>query len=846
MKQLRHTDETDPGQKKLDQPSSRNWIARVINVLLAALVAGGLLYVAAAGAGPLPPLGAALNPGTGVWTAANTGSLTQNTTLHLPGLHQPVTVVLEKSGIAHISATDDADLFWTMGYLHATFRLFQMDLLRRQGEGQLSELFGKQALTSDRFEDTLGLDRTAQADWNVLAPSTRQVVTSYAQGVNARINEDVRNGTLPMIFKVLGYRPRPWTPLDTFVVQGDMTQTLDFSTTPLDYAMYVKTLGYQHTMQWFPVFPPDTQHPYDVGPYKSSGTVPLATQQVVSNSEFQAVSSLQAQLAALPTGAIHYESSSNNWAVDGTKTASGKPLLAGDPHLHLTLPSIWYQVEASSPHYSFSGVSIPGLPVVLIGHNQHISWSLTDVQNQSTMFYVEKTDKAHPGSYYWRGSWQTMKQANYSIPVKGGAPVHLTVNMTVHGPVMTQEKLPGETISVAWIGAQPSPALESALGILQATNFTQFRDALRSWVAPSQNFVYADEQGNIGMISAGTYPLVKVGSPWLPLPGTGEADIVGSIPFDAIPQVYNPPDHIVFSANQRPVGKDYPYYIGTTLNDFDNGYRADEIYTRLSTGSHLTMKDMEALQNSTHDYLAGLLVPHVLKSLPQGTLTSQEQGAQQLLQTWNGNMDASSPAASLWWTFLEQYVKDTFQPWWNAAHVPAAKFPSLVVDTTQAPLVENIEAWTLHDPTNAAFSLPNGTKRSADTVMQQAFKECVAMLTKQLGANVQQWTWGRLHAREIASLLGYTALSYGPHPSGGDQWTLNAAGGAISAHGPSWRFIMDWGSGTSEGVYPGGQDENPVSPWYDNLVATWWDGRYYPMLTLAQARSQGATWTLLP
>src|SRR5581483_643419 len=189
----------------------------------------------------------------------------------------------------------------------------------------------------------------------------------------------------------------------------------------------------------------------------------------------------------------------------------------------------------------------------------------------------------------------------------------------------------GETLSVDWMGALPSTDSEALIHMLKATSFSEFRDALSKWSAPTLNFVYADDQGNIGMISPGYYPIVKSGAPWLPLPGTGEADIAGSIPYSAVPQVYDPPDHMVFSANQRPVGNDYPYYIGTTWNDFDNGYRADEIAAELSSGHRLTMQDMERMQNSTHDYLAGLIVPQLLQTLRASALNANMQQAERLL-----------------------------------------------------------------------------------------------------------------------------------------------------------------------------------------------------------------------
>lgn len=819
------------------------------------LILTGVVFVGAKGAGPLPPLGAALNPGTGVWTLAADSRLPASSTLRLAVLDQPVRVTFEPNGTPHIAAATDHDLFVTMGYLHATFRLFQMDLMRRQGEGLLSQVIGRAALPSDKFELQLGLLRTAQTEWSQMPSDdpARVAAVAYTAGINASIAEQVRTQHLPVMFKMLGYQPAPWTPTDSLVVQGIMTQTLDFSTGPLLYALLVKSLGYQRAMQWFPILPPNEQHPYDTTAHAAQGVMPLATSpQMVSVSEAGAASDILDRFSSLPSWAIHTESNSNNWAVDGTKTASGKPLMAGDPHLAQTIPAIWYQLECESPGYHTAGVSIPGTPVILIGHNQHISWSLTNAQNAATLYYQEQTDAAHPGQYYWKGAWHAMQPVHYAIPVKGAAPVDFTVDLTVHGPVITME---GQAMSVWWAGALPSPDLTALLGINRASDFHQFRDALRSWHAPSQNFVYADGQGNIGLISAGYYPQVQSGQPWLPLPGDGSADVVGTIPFDDIPQVYNPPTHIVFSANQRQVGPDYPYYIGTTLDFFDPGYRADAIYATLSSGSHLTATDMERLQNDTHDYLAGKIVPPLLAALDGQTLTAQQSQAVALLRQWDGDMRVDSPAASIWIRFWMTYIYDTFSPWWTADKVPPGQNGSLRLRPDQPSsasnvLGESLEAWTLTDPTNSGFTLPNGATRTAPVVMRQAFADAVEALAGQLGPDPASWTWGRLHTREFPNLAKIPGLGYGPRPAAGTNRSVDAAGGNVyhSTAGPSWRFVVDWGTRESFGVYPGGESENPLSPWYQNQIAAWWDGTYYPVLDGAKAQSlAGATtWTLKP
>jgi penicillin G amidase len=406
------------------------------------------------------------------------------------------------------------------------------------------------------------------------------------------------------------------------------------------------------------------------------------------------------------------------------------------------------------------------------------------------------------------------------------------VDITGHGPIMTQA---GQTTSVDWMGNVPSPDLAVLLTIDQAASYAQFRTALAGWYAPSQNFVYADAAGNIGAISAGYYPQVNAGcQPWLPMSGTGGCDVTGVIPYAAEPQAYDPPSHLLATANQRPVTAAYPYYIGTSANFFDPGYRAATIYATLRSRSQpLTPASFAATQTSLTDQLAVRVVPKLLSALSGASVSSAERSSLHLLATWNSAMAAGSAAASIWWTFWGDYLSAVFQPWWNQAKVPVHKDSAgLKVSADQASLDEDLEAWTLGDPANPAFTLPSGQPRTAPQVMRQAFATAVAHLSATLGGAPSSWAWGRLHAREFPSLSGTNGLGYGPRADGGDPFTPDAADGGLTAStGPSWRMIVSLSAAglTAQGVYPGGQSENPASPWYDNLVPLWWDGQYLPV-----------------
>src|SRR5262245_41237018 len=905
-------------------------VGRVVNLLAALIVSAAVLALLAFGYGPVPALGRALIPGHGAWASAAGGRPIHSQTLSLPGLAHPVSVAFTSHGVASTRAGHDLDAFLALGYLHARFRLTEMDLERRLGEGRIAQLAGPAGLSSDKFELRLGLLRTAQAEWAATGRTSAagRALLAYSRGVNDYLAQARRSGDWPSMYALAGVYPAPWTPVDSLVLQGVLTEQLDYTTTPLDYALLERSLGRAHTMAWFPILPPRPPHPHHPRPHRHSPLAPIAppagqetipamaagaasqraapaaareeaaepskgpvpgpaarvvspagpssarasgTRAVTTAGVRQraeatvpgpgprssrvpagvapAASAILAQTDALPPGLIHQYPDRNAWAANGPAVAGSQSMLAGDPHLPQTVPSIWYQAALSAPGLSVTGVTVPGLPGVLLGHNAHIAWSLTDTQNQATLFYAERTSKSRPGQYFWRGAWRRMRQVHYTIPVRGGSAVRLTVNITVHGPVMTQA---GQTTSVDWMGNIPSPDISVMVGVTHAHDFAQFRDALAAWRAPSQNFVYADDRGNIGAISAGYYPLVRHGDPWLPMPGTGADDVAGVIPYASVPQVYDPPSHVVATANQRPVGPSYPYYIGTSANFFDPGYRAGEIYASLRGQRGMRPASFAAIQLSLTDRLAQQIVPRLLAALRGGHLTAQQQAAAALLHGWDARMTQDSAAATLWWTFWGDYLDAVFEPWWKAAKVPVHKDrPGLAIAPQyQVSLDQVLASWTTGDPANSAFSPPGGPHRTAPEVMRAAFATAVAHLTATLHGAPSSWAWGRIHSRQFPSVTQADALGYGPRASGADAWTVNAAdGGLVSHQGPSWRMIVAWaghGTATGQGVYPGGQSENPASPWYEDQMADWWDGRYLAMPPAGGSPAGQVRWSLRP
>jgi penicillin amidase len=838
-----------------------------VNAVLAAAVSVLLMAVLAAGVGILPAFGKALNPGAGVWGSAADAKPVGSRTVRIAGMAAAATVDFTADGTPTVHAASDDDLFLAQGYLQASFRLTQLDLERRLAYGRVAELVGPSGLESDQFEVRSGLARTAQAQWAAMPRQgpAAQALEAFSRGVNARLAELRKNRQWPSIFGLTGIYPRDWTPLDSLAVQQLLSQNLSYSTRPLDYALLRRGLGEDTTMKLFPVHAANPQRPYDPGPYRFLGVqklpagantnaaVPGVGEKRGAGDRPAALGSAGKSAVAaedilevtdrLPKARIQTYPISNAWAANGPAVGGAGAILAGDPHLQLTLPSFWYQMALASPGVKAAGASLIGLPGIVIGHNEHISWSITDSQNQSTMFYTEQTSPQHPGQYYWNGAWRDVERTTHTVQVRGGKPVTFAVERTVHGPIMTQK---GLTMSVSWMGNYVSPSLDAILGIDKAANYTQFRAALATWHSPTVNFTYADDGGNIAIVAAGYFPVVGAKQPWFPMSGTGENDIVGVIPAAATPQVYNPPSHVVATANQRPVGADYPYYIGTTLAAFDAGYRARRLYDVLENRTaSLTDHDFQTLQTDVTDPLAEQIVPKLVSTLDPASLSTVERAALDQLRGWDAEMATESPAASIWWTFWDAYLKEVFGPLWSKITVDSAG-----VSTARASLNQDLEQWTLHDTDNAFFTPPGGARRDAGAAMLAAFRTAVTTLNSRLGTDPGTWKWGSVHTREVPSLLEAGPLGHAPEAAPGDRWTVNAAEGELSSSfGPSYRLVVAWtgtGKVQARSIYPGGQSENPAADWYQNLLPGWWAGRLQDLPSPAVTATSGVRWTLHP
>lgn len=805
--------------------------------LLAAIGLAGVLLAQLGIIGGLPPLGSVLDPSTGVLSLAARSSLPTSERIHAP-VPGTASIAFSHQGIVDVRATTDTALWYAIGYAEGRSRLFEMDLLRREAGGTLAALLGPHYLGSDEFQLRLGVRAAAKANLAALTAPARAILTAFTAGVNAARTWDLEHHAIPTPYLLLNETPAPWRPVDSMLVQEFLTEELDYTQEPVDLTRAVAHLGLARTEALFPIVPANPQSPFDTGPYPSHGLVPLDPPVQVGPRLERALASIEHSWNEVPSWARHQGGNSNNWVIAASHTTTGAPILAGDPHLPQTLPSIWLWLEARAPGYDFAGVAVPGLPVILIGRTPTTAWSLTDAETQATYFYRLTTSSAHPGAYLFDGRWRRFAVRTYRIAVRGARTVQLTVPVSADGPVLSIEGIP---VAVDWLGDQVSPDFETILGILQARTLAQFLDALRSWRAPAQNFAFADAQGQIGIIAAGSYDQFRHGIPWLVMNGNGSEQPVGTIPFAAEPASLDPARGYVFSANQRPVGPGYPYYLGTSADFYANGFRADEIAHTLATTPRLGVRAVEHLQTSVTDILAHSLVPWLLAHV-HATVGSPEAAALGDLRGWNDQMTVNSQAASVWWIWLGFDLRDAFDPLWRATGLAQPAGSVLVVNQLNDPLLEDLQAIDLGTLSPSVLAPPGKPVPSPIALARVALAQTTTWLEHHLG-RPGHWAWGRLHRREFPSLTGAAALAYGPRPSSGDAWTVNAAdGGLLSEQGPSWRMIVAFHV-ASLGILPGGESENPLSPWYENLVGPWWNGSYLPFSTRGVSRPI-ATWTI--
>jgi len=765
--------------------------------------------------------------GAGLWWL-RTGVPAESGTVALDGLSGPVRIYRDGHGVPTIFAQSDSDAYFALGWLHAQDRLWQMELQRRVGAGRLAELIGEAGLRTDKFMRTLGIYRLAEADLAALSPETQSALDRYAAGVNAWI--DGHPGALPPEFYLLRIRPEPWRPADTLVWSKLMALQLSANyRDEILRAQVIARLGPERAGTLFP----------------DLGALPPATLSALD----RAAPTLTAVAQALPPP-LGPRTASNEWVVGPSRTDTGAPILANDPHLGLSAPILWYLARIETPTLSVAGATVPGVPLTLLGQNRRIAWGFTTTGADVQDLFLETVDPADPNRYRTPDGSAAFETRHETIAVSGGDPVTLTIRSTRHGPVLSDldpgvAALAGDGKVAALAFTALAPGDTSAQAIYQlnrAGNWQEFLAAMRLYRTPIQNVAYADADGDIGFLVPGAIPIRRSGNGKLPADGaSGAQDWTGLIPFEALPQALNPPGGAIANANNAPVGPGYAQYIG---DGYDEPYRARRIVELLDADGPNTVERSQAMQADTLTTEARELLPLMTKIEPADDRMAK---AVALLRGWDLRMDRNRPEPLIYMEWLRRFAHAVFDPPLG----PLAEDYFGLHPGVLATIMTRDPSWC-----GDATAPPADCK----ALLRQTLGEALDALAQRHGADMAAWRWGAEHIAPLsAQVLSRVPVIGGlislATPTDGGPYTLNRGGTSITdpeapyadEHGAGYRAVYDLADrGRSHFMIATGQSGNPLSPHWGDLVADWRDGRY---LTLhggeADLAAAGASLTTL-
>jgi penicillin amidase len=745
-------------------------------------------------------------------------------TLPLKGLRATTEVVRDRWAIPHIYAENDEDLFFAQGFVHAQDRLWQMEFQRRVGSGRIAELVGTRGLYADRFTRILGFRRTAEASVAAMDADSRALADAYAAGVNAFIES---GHPLPVEFRLLRHKPEPWTLADTAVWGAVLAWGLSGNwEAELMRATLVEHAG------------PEAALDFELLDWADHRTI-LPTEQANGHEAEQLLEAYRAAQRYLqPSGP---DVGSNNWVLSPQRTTTGAPILANDPHLPPMLPGIWYIVHLSGGGFEVAGASLPGVPGVVAGHNAHIAWGITNAFTDVQDVYIEQFDPDDPTRYHYRGNWERAEVTEEVIRVRRRQPHVERVRITRHGPVIGDlvSRRPGASengqrsgeFALRWAGHDPSPTLRAIFTLNRARDWADFRDALRDWHAPGQNFVYADTAGNIGYVLASRVPIRAHGSGLTPVPGwDGEHEWTGYVPFDEMPQALNPPDGYIVTANNRVVGADYPY---TLTTEWLSSWRAARIAQMIVARARNSLEDCAAMQTDLYSLPAERVIPHLLRLTPRD---AAEAGALEILRTWDKRLTPDSVAATIYEGVVSHLIQRALGEWLGPeghafrvqsfGDYPTSPFYDHVFDLMIAALDKGSASW-----------MPDRT-----ATLQQALRDTLADLERRFGPDTADWRWGRLCRLTFRHALGEVRplaafFNRGPLAFGGDGHSVRQADfvptwppGPVHII-PGYRQVFDLADwDRARALVVPGQSGHPASRHYADLVRPWLRGELVPLL----------------
>lgn len=769
--------------------------------------------------------------------------------LQIAGLAAPVDIVRDAAGVPHIYAQSTADAYFALGFVHAQDRLWQLEMNRRIPAGRMAEILGPKALPTDRFLRTLGVRRNAEQILARLAPDTRAALQSYANGINAFVAN--RSGPLPPEFVLTGTAaPERWEPADSIAWQTMMAWDLGANwTQELLRMRLAQRLSLAQINEFLAPYP---------------GEAPLATQDYTAfYRQFAGMSRQLSTLAQMAPPSYVEGMGSNNWVLGGMRTVSGKPLLANDPHLGLSAPSLWYLAHLSAPGLNVIGATLPGIPAIVLGRNDRIAWGFTNTAPDVQDLYIERIRPGNPQQYQTPGGWADFRVRMETLKVKGQPDVQMEVRESRHGPIVSGalpalDKAPLDAgqyaVAFAWTALRPDDmTLQAGLRYNRARNWQEFVEASQEWHGPQQSMVVADVDGNIGMIAPGRIPLRKRENDLrglAPAPGwESRYDWNGFIPFESLPRQYNPAAGQIVTANQKIVGDDYPWFI---TSEWTLPYRAERIEKLLAATPKHSLDTFAGIQKDA-------LSPAVRELLPllRKTAASSERGrkAIDMVARWDGEMAAGRPEpliATAWLRELSRHIfadelgEDLFREYWQYRNFHQAMLNVLHDKDGQG-------RWC------ANASLPSSNADGAcNALLPRALETALDDLEKRYGRDARAWRWGEAHAarsehRPFGTVTVLNSLFNVEVPSPGDNFSINAgrnnpgneAEPYLNRHAAILRTLFDLGDlEKSRFMHSTGQSGNVFSPLYRNLAPHWASVEYLPMQTLRATVEQGQMGTL--
>lgn len=789
----------------------------------------GIFFILNTKFGSVPAIGKFLNPAQGIWQNEQDESITG--TIKIEGLKDKVTVHYDEHLVPHLFAQNNTDLYKAQGYITAKHRLWQMEFQTHASAGRLSEILGEKALDYDRMQRRKGMGFGAENALKKMQkedPEIIDFIEAYSEGVNSYI-ASLNPKDYPVEYKLLGYKPEPWSIDKTSYLLMYMIDMLCGRESDLEYTNALRLLGKDRFDLLYPDF-------FDV----NDPIIPKETDWSYIDTAITEI-----PLSELPQDSIaetmdkpHPNNGSNNWAVSGNKSYSGNPILANDPHLGLNLPSIWFVMQLATPEHNAYGATLPGALGVVSGFNTDIAWGETNATRDVRDWYKIEFKDNRRTQYKYDNTWKNTTVRVEEIKIKGKETYLDSVIYTHHGPVSYDHTFKGngqkEGYAMKWIGHIGGNNQRTLIDLNAAKNYDDYLKALQHWVAPAQNFVFASTSGDIALWIQGAFANKWKGQGKFLMDGSNpEHDWQSFIPSNNNAFTKNPERGFVSSANQHPVDASYPFYV---FNDGYETYRNRVINDFFNSKETFTIQDFKDLQNNNYNLKASELLPYMFKTMDTSSLTQEELEILNTIKAWDFNSDIDKIGPSiwdLWWKKLYPLTWDEFDLD-NTAFIDPYTYQTIY-------MLKN------HPEDDFMDIVETPEKETAKDLFLITFKETAKELTewkKEHG----DYNWQAYKATFVGHLLqGLPAFSRFNLPIGGDRNTVNAAD---KNHGPSWRMIVEMTSPpTALGIYPGGQSGNPGSKYYDNFIDRWAIGEYFQALFIQDQNNSEdiiATQTLTP